>query len=106
MIITLQLRKNIVHITMSREGELEYCDRVKVYGGQAGSYLVLDEENKWKQGTVTLAHGATMHIDAYGEKGEGHLLSQDYRREGTSLVLVKTHVNDGITIVIEQEQPS
>lgn len=97
MIITLQLQGDTVYVALSRE-ELEGCDRVRVYA--PGSRLVFDERNKRERGQVSLAHGATMHIDAYGEKGEGHLLSEDYRREGNSLVLVRTHWNYGIQTII------
>jgi hypothetical protein len=99
--ISLQLQGDTCHIARSRE-ELEVCDRVKV--STPHSYLVLDEINSRTGGTVRLGRGHTMHIDAYGTKGEGQLLSCDYRRLETGLVLVKTHWNDGIQIVIEQEQ--
>lgn len=92
----------MVHIAFSRAAG--YCDRVKVYAPR--STLVLDERNKQESGHVSLAQGATLHIDAYGEEGEGHLLSQDYRREETGLVLVKTHWNHGIQVVVSQEQAS
>ena len=99
MIITLQLRGDTVHVVLTRD-EREYCDRVKVYAPR--STLVLDEMNKRLNGTVTLAKGAIMHIDAYGEAGEGQLLGHDYRRDETGLVLVKTYVDDNIQVVIAE----
>jgi hypothetical protein len=102
MSITLQLQGDMVHVTFSRAES--HCDRVKVYAPR--STLKLDEMNRLESGHVFLAQGATMHIDVYGEEGEGHFLSQDYRREETGLVLVKTHWNDGIQVVVSQEQAS
>ncbi len=106
MKITLQLQGDTCHVAITRAEDLEYCDRVKVYASR--STLVLDERNKRTSGEVTLLIGATLHIDAYGEEGEGHLLSQDYRREETGLVPVKTHWNEDIQVEIlpEQEQAS
>lgn len=103
MIVTLQLQGGMVHIALARADEkLEYCDRVKVYA--PGSSLVFDERNKRLTGTISLAPGATMHIDAYGEKGEGQLISQDYQRDETGLVPVQPlDDGDGIRIVVAEQ---
>jgi hypothetical protein len=100
MIITLQLQGDTVHVVLTRD-ENEYCDRVKVYAPR--STLVLDEKNKRLNGTVTLAQGATMRIDAYGPEGEGQLLSQEFRHDETGLVPEKAYIDDIQVVIAEVE---